>query len=72
MCRHSLGHLMGPIKALNIFIVFEVRTLPVFYPKEIIRESCRIFMCQDVAYSVICNLKKKKKKGIPNYIMLKY
>ena len=31
------------IKALNVLIVFEIRTLPAFYPKEIIRESGRTF-----------------------------
>ena len=49
------------IKALNVLTVFDVRTLPAFYPKEIIRESGRIFMCQNIPYS-ICNLKKKKKE----------
>ena len=51
------------IKALNVLTVFDVRTLPAFYPKEIIRESGRIFMCQNIPYS-ICNLKKKKKRKI--------
>ena len=67
------------IKALNVLIVFEVRTLPAFYPKEIIWESRRIFMCQNIPYS-ICNLKKNKKekrkkdfkKAIPNYTVLNY
>jgi hypothetical protein len=44
-----------------MFIVFEVRTLPGFSPKEIIREACKFFMCQDVLCSVICNIKKEKK-----------
>ena len=54
-------HTHTHIKALNVLTVFEVRTLPAFYPMEIIRESGRIFMCQNIPYS-ICNLKKKKKK----------
>ena len=58
---HTHTHTHTHIKALNVLTVFDVRTLPAFYPKEIIRESGRIFMCQNIPYS-ICNLKKKKKK----------
>lgn len=62
MCTNlPWGILVVFIIFLNIFIAFEVRTFPGFYPKEIIRESCRIFMCQDVPHSVLCNIKKKMK-----------
>lgn len=39
-CMNSpSGILSAPIKAFNMFTVFEVRTLSGFYPKEIIREA---------------------------------